>query len=174
MFWPCGPSPSSPERLRVCRLQMPHAVMPRRGGSVERQSDDGLRVSSRIFGVSWSSKSSGILAPSVGPRGEHSFETGSERARNHCSRILLSAPPYTSFIPSKPSKILRTSGWGYCGKLILRRIWLTRTVAAAKFTSDQYVNMTSCSLIPVIRKNSYQSRSSSLQAANILSSSSCS
>src|SRR5215467_10687558 len=53
-------------------------------------------------------------------------------------------------------------------------LWLTRTVPAAKVTSDQYVYITSCSLIPVIRKNSYQSRSCSLQALNSLSSSSCS
>src|SRR5579864_3204469 len=33
-------------------------------------------------------------------------------------------------------------------------LWLTRTVEAVKFTSDQYVYITSCSLIPVIRKNS--------------------
>jgi hypothetical protein len=39
----------------------------------------------------------------------------------------------------------------------------SHTVLAAKFTSDQYVCITSCSLIPVIRKNSNQSRSSSLQ-----------
>jgi hypothetical protein len=36
--------------------------------------------------------------------------------------------------------------------------------AAAKFTSDQYVYITSCSRIPVIRKNSNHSRSSSVQA----------
>jgi hypothetical protein len=40
-------------------------------------------------------------------------------------------------------------------------LWLTRTVAALRFTSDQYVYITSCSLIPVIKKNSNHSRSSS-------------
>src|ERR1700688_3053967 len=35
----------------------------------------------------------------------------------------------------------------------LSGLWLTRTVDAAKFTSDQYVYMTSCSRSPVIRKN---------------------
>ena len=39
-------------------------------------------------------------------------------------------------------------------------LWLPRAAAAAKFTSDQYVYITSCSRIPVIRKNSYQSRHS--------------
>src|SRR5215472_2296977 len=53
-------------------------------------------------------------------------------------------------------------------------LWLTRTVLAAKFTSDQYVCITSCSRIPVIRKNSYQSCSSGSQALKSLSSSSCS
>jgi len=42
-------------------------------------------------------------------------------------------------------------------------LWLTRTVDAAKFTLDRYVYITSCSLIPVIRKNSDHHRSSSLQ-----------
>src|ERR1700686_456746 len=32
-------------------------------------------------------------------------------------------------------------------------LWLTRTVDAAKFTSVQYVNITSCSRSPVIKKN---------------------
>jgi len=41
------------------------------------------------------------------------------------------------------------------------RLVLTRTVDAVRLTSDQYVYMTSCSRSPVIRKNSYQSRSSS-------------
>ena len=38
-------------------------------------------------------------------------------------------------------------------------LWLTRTVAWLRLISDQYVYMTSCSRIPVIRKNSYQRRS---------------
>src|SRR5271163_4251777 len=56
----------------------------------------------------------------------------------------------------------------------LSGLWLTRTVDAARLTSDQYVYMTSCSRIPVIRKNSYQSRSSALQTLKSLSSSACS
>src|ERR1700692_4393094 len=35
----------------------------------------------------------------------------------------------------------------------LSGLWLTRTVDAAKLTSDQYVNITSCSRSPVIKKN---------------------
>src|ERR1019366_6241969 len=53
-------------------------------------------------------------------------------------------------------------------------LWVTRTVDAVRFTSDQYVYMTSCSRIPVISKNSYQSRSSASHFAKRLSSSSCS
>src|ERR1700675_4592032 len=56
----------------------------------------------------------------------------------------------------------------------LSGLWLTRTVAWAKLTSDPYVYMTSCSLMPVIRRNSYQSPSSASQTAKSLSSSSCS
>src|SRR5580704_2329306 len=42
---------------------------------------------------------------------------------------------------------------------------VTRTVDATKFTSDQYAYMTSCSRIPVIRKNSYHNRSPASHAA---------
>src|ERR1019366_7768802 len=54
----------------------------------------------------------------------------------------------------------------------LSGLWLTRTVDAVRLTSDQYVYMTSCSRSPVIRKNSYQSRSSASHFTNSLSSSS--
>src|SRR5208282_3875383 len=56
----------------------------------------------------------------------------------------------------------------------LSGLWVTLTVLAAKLTSDQYVYMTSCSRSPVIRKNSYQSRSSESHFANSLSRSACS
>src|SRR5580765_2675984 len=60
------------------------------------------------------------------------------------------------------------------GVQFLSGLWLTRTVEAAKFTSDQYVYITSCSRIPVIKKNSYHSRSSSVHALKSVSSSPCS
>src|ERR1700722_3670271 len=56
----------------------------------------------------------------------------------------------------------------------LSGLWLTRTVACATLMSDQYVYMTSCSRMPVIRKNSYHKRSSASQAANRVSTSSSS
>src|ERR1700694_1920731 len=56
----------------------------------------------------------------------------------------------------------------------LSGLWLTCTVDAAKLTSVQYVNITTCSRSPVIKKNSYQSLSSAPQAAKSLSSSAAS
>src|SRR3954471_4746704 len=46
---------------------------------------------------------------------------------------------------------------------------VTRTVLAAKFTSDQYVCITSCSRSPVIRKKSNHKRSSPSQALKSVS-----
>jgi hypothetical protein len=56
----------------------------------------------------------------------------------------------------------------------LSGLWVTRTIDPARLMSRHSVYITSCSRSPVIRKNSYQSRSSASQTANSLSSSSCS
>src|SRR5580698_797839 len=53
-------------------------------------------------------------------------------------------------------------------------LWVTRTIDPTRLMSRHSVYITSCSRSPVIRKNSYQSRSSVLHAAKSLSSSSCS
>jgi len=45
------------------------------------------------------------------------------------------------------------------------------TVLAVKFTSDQYVYITCCSLMPVIKKNSNHNRTSASQTVKSLSSS---
>src|SRR3984885_9011445 len=74
----------------------------------------------------------------------------------------------------------RLSGMGisrslYCFGVQPRSgLWVTRTVAWAMLMSVQYVYIASCSRIPVIRKNSYQSFSWESQAANRVSRSSCS
>src|ERR1700694_5103690 len=90
------------------------------------------------------------------------------------------AQPFDAFAFHSRKLLVSFAGIGISRSLYafgvhpLSGLWLTRTVDAAKLTSVQYVNITSCSRSPVIKKNSYQSLSSAPQAAKTLSSSAAS
>src|SRR5205823_2929690 len=106
-----------------------------------------------------SRKSSLGLQPEVGKTRRHRFSDFAF----HAFRL------FTSFVGIGISRSLYAFGVHPRSGL-----WVTRTVEAEKLTSAQYVYMTSCARIPVIRKNSYLSRSSESHSANNLSSSSSS